>query len=100
MSYEKVIQAKSVIIGTKQAVRALKNNLIQEVIIADDADIYLTGRVVETAKELDVPITYVDSMRMLGKACGIDVGAATVAIKKVKNVFCNNICKDFVFTHL
>ncbi|AMM91304.1 MULTISPECIES: 50S ribosomal protein L7ae-like protein [Bacillales] len=82
MSYEKVIQAKSVIIGTKQAVRALKNNLIQEVIIADDADIYLTGRVVETAKELDVPITYVDSMRMLGKACGIDVGAATVAIKK------------------
>lgn len=82
MSYEKVIQAKSVIIGTKQAVRALKNNLIQEVIIADDADINLTGRVVETAKELDVPITYVDSMRMLGKACGIDVGAATVAIKK------------------
>lgn len=82
MSYEKVMQAKSVIIGTKQAVRALKNNLIQEVIIADDADIYLTGRVVETAKELDVPITYVDSMRMLGKACGIDVGAATVAIKK------------------
>jgi large subunit ribosomal protein L7A len=82
MSYEKVIQAKSVIIGTKQAVRALKNNLIQEVIIADDADIYLTGRVVETAKELDVPITYVDSMKMLGKACGIDVGAATVAIKK------------------
>ncbi|MBO0999402.1 50S ribosomal protein L7ae-like protein [Bacillus sp. SD075] len=82
MSYEKVIQAKSVIIGTKQAVRALKNNLIQEVIIADDADIYLTGRVIETAKELDVPITYVDSMRMLGKACGIDVGAATVAIKK------------------
>ncbi|WP_057915211.1 50S ribosomal protein L7ae-like protein [Peribacillus muralis] len=82
MSYEKVLQAKSVIIGTKQAVRALKNNLIQEVIIAVDADIYLTGRVIETAKELDVPITYVDSMRMLGKACGIDVGAATVAIKK------------------
>ena len=82
MSYEKVIQAKSVVIGTKQTVRALKNNLIQEVIIADDADIYLTGRVVETAEVVDVPITYVDSMKMLGKACGIDVGAATVAIKK------------------
>jgi large subunit ribosomal protein L7A len=38
--------------------------------------------VIKTAKELNVPITYVDSMRMLGKACGIDVGAATVAIKK------------------
>jgi large subunit ribosomal protein L7A len=82
MSYEKVLQAKSVIIGTKQTVRALKNDLIQEVIIAKDADVFLTSRVVETAKELNVPITYVDSMRMLGKACGIDVGAATVAIKK------------------
>jgi large subunit ribosomal protein L7A len=82
MSYEKVLQAKSVIIGTKQTVRALKNDLIQEVIIAQDADIHLTSKVIKTAKELNVPITYVDSMRMLGKACGIDVGAATVAIKK------------------
>ena len=82
MSYEKVIQAKSVIIGTKQTIRALKNHLIQEVIIAEDADPFLTARVVETAAEFNVPITYVDSMKMLGKACGIDVGAATVAIKK------------------
>ncbi|MDQ0220548.1 50S ribosomal protein L7ae-like protein [Peribacillus cavernae] len=82
MSYEKVLQAKSVIIGTKQTVRALKNDLIQEVIIAEDADIFLTSRVVETAKELNVQITYVDSTKLLGKACGIDVGAATVAIKK------------------
>lgn len=82
MSYEKVMQAKSVIIGTKQTVRALKQNLIQEIIIAQDADIYLTARVVETATELNVPITYVDSMKTLGKACGIDVGAATVALKK------------------
>ncbi|RFU70250.1 50S ribosomal protein L7ae-like protein [Bacillus sp. V59.32b] len=82
MSYEKVLQAKSVVIGTKQTVRALKNGLIQEVIIAQDADIYLTSKVIDTAKEFEVPITYVDSMRMLGKACSIDVGAATVAIKK------------------
>ena len=47
MSYEKVIQAKSVIIGTKQTIRALKNHLIQEVIVANDADPYLTARVVE-----------------------------------------------------
>ena len=82
MSYEKVLQAKSVIIGTKQTMRALKHHLIREVIIAQDADQLLTAHVVETARELEVPITYVDSMRMLGKACGIDVGAATVAIKK------------------
>jgi large subunit ribosomal protein L7A len=82
MSYEKVLQAKSIVIGTKQTVRALKNHLILEVVIARDADLYLTTRVQETAKELNVPIIYVDSMKMLGKACKIDVGAATVAIKK------------------
>lgn len=82
MSYEKVIQASSVIIGTKQTIRAIKHDLVQEVVIAKDADSYLTARIVETATELHVPIIYVDSMKMLGKACGIDVGAATVAIKK------------------
>lgn len=82
MSYERVIQAKSVIIGTKQTIRALKKNVVQEIFVAEDADIFLTARVVEIATELNVPITYVDSMKMLGKACGIDVGAATVAIKK------------------
>jgi large subunit ribosomal protein L7A len=82
MSYEKVKQAKSVVIGTKQTVRALKNNQIQEVVIANDADPFLTSHVIETATELQIPITYVDSMKMLGKACHIDVGAATVAIKK------------------
>ncbi|MEK3798947.1 50S ribosomal protein L7ae-like protein [Peribacillus sp. FSL H8-0477] len=82
MSYEKVLQAKSVVIGTKQTVRALKNNMIVEVFIAEDADPFITSRVAMTSRELNVPITYVDSMRLLGKACGIDVGAATVAIKK------------------
>ena len=36
---------------------------------------------------MNVPITYVDSMKKLGKACGIEVGAATVAIITLKTVF-------------
>ena len=63
MSYEKVEQAKSVIIGTKQTMRALGQDLIREVIIAQDADQLLAAHVAETARELEVPITYVDSMR-------------------------------------
>ena len=31
---------------------------------------------------MDIPVTYVDSMNKLGKACGIEVGAAVVAITK------------------
>lgn len=80
MSYEKVEQANNFIIGTKQTVKALKNKKVKEVIIAKDADVCIVTKVVNAAKEMDVPITFVDSMKRLGKACGIDVGAATVAL--------------------
>jgi len=30
----------------------------------------------------NIAVTYVDSMKELGKACGIEVGAATAAILK------------------
>jgi len=80
LSYEKVQQAANVIIGTKQTVRALKSGQVQEVIVAKDADPHIKDSIIQTAKTMDVPITVVDSMKKLGKACGIDVGAATVAI--------------------
>jgi large subunit ribosomal protein L7A len=83
MSYDKVAQAKlNVIIGTKQTLKAMKNGEIIEVVVANDAERRVTEKVVNLAKELEIPLTYVDSMKDLGKACGIDVGAATVAIKK------------------
>ncbi|KML36714.1 MULTISPECIES: 50S ribosomal protein L7ae-like protein [Cytobacillus] len=80
MSYDKVLQAKSIIVGTKQTVKALKLGTIDEVVVASDADPRVTAKVVSTAKEMNVPIVYVDSMKKLGKACGIEVGAAAVAI--------------------
>ncbi len=80
MSYEKVRQAKNVIIGTKQTVKALKNGKATELIVAKDAEARVTAKAVELARELNIPVTYVDSMKELGKACGIDVGAATVAL--------------------
>ncbi|EWG09225.1 50S ribosomal protein L7ae-like protein [Cytobacillus firmus] len=80
MSYDKVLQAKSIIVGTKQTVKALKLGTIDEVVVASDADPRVTAKVVSTANEMNVPIMYVDSMKKLGKACGIEVGAAAVAI--------------------
>ncbi|WP_026693316.1 50S ribosomal protein L7ae-like protein [Peribacillus kribbensis] len=82
MSYEKVQQADTVIVGTKQTVKALKNKLISEVFLASDADPKMKAKVLEASKEYNVPVTYVDSMQKLGKACGIEVGAVAVAIKK------------------
>jgi large subunit ribosomal protein L7A len=80
MSYEKVLQAKKILIGTKQTVKALKEGNVQELIVASDAELKVTAKVVEVALELEVPVQYVDSMKKLGKACGIEVGAAAVAI--------------------
>ena len=80
MSYEKVLQAQKFIIGTKQTVKALKESIVQELIVASDAGPKVTAMVVDLAQELNVPIQYVDSKKKLGKACGIQVGASTVAI--------------------
>jgi large subunit ribosomal protein L7A len=80
MSYEKVSQAYNVIVGTKQTIKALKNGEVKEIVVADDADQRVTIKLVQVAKELQVPVTRVDSMKKLGKACGIEVGAAAVAI--------------------
>jgi large subunit ribosomal protein L7A len=80
MSYEKVSQAHKIIVGTKQSVKALKNNEVKEIIIAEDAEERITEKVIQTAVEKQVPLAKVSSMKKLGKACGIEVGAAAVAI--------------------
>lgn len=80
MSYDKVKQAGKLIIGAKQAVKTVEAGLAEEVFIAEDADPRVTGKMVSLCKKMGVPLTYVESMKQLGKACGIDVGAAIVAV--------------------
>ncbi|MFB4165670.1 50S ribosomal protein L7ae-like protein [Alteribacillus sp. JSM 102045] len=82
MSYEKVSQAADVLIGTKQTLKALESNSVQAIVVADDAENRVINKVLLAAEAKGVPIHTVDSMRKLGKACGIDVGAAAVALKK------------------
>ena len=80
MSYEKVEQAKKTIIGTKQAVKAIRAGIVIELFIAQDAEERVIAPAVEEAKLHDIQVTYVDSRDKLGNACGIQVGAAVVAI--------------------
>jgi large subunit ribosomal protein L7A len=80
MSYEKVEQAKKTIIGTKQAVKAIRAGIVIEIIIAQDAEERIIAPVMEEAELHNVQVTYVDSREKLGNACGIQVGAAVVAI--------------------
>ena len=80
MSYEKVEQAKKTIIGTKQTVKAIRAGIVTEVIIAQDADERITSPAMEEAANHGIRVTHVDSMKKLGNTCGIQVGAAVVAI--------------------
>ncbi|MCR8645803.1 ribosomal L7Ae/L30e/S12e/Gadd45 family protein [Paenibacillus sp. N1-5-1-14] len=80
MSYDKVKQAEKLSIGTKQATRSVELGIAKEVIIAKDTDSRLLNKITMLCQRMNVEITYVDSMKLLGKACGIDVGAAMVAI--------------------
>ncbi|MBM7542863.1 50S ribosomal protein L7ae-like protein [Amphibacillus cookii] len=83
MSYDKVIQARDrLIIGTKQAIKAMKSGEVKEVVIAEDIDPDMISKVSQLADKMDIPYQIVDSKRELGKACGIEVGAAAVAIKQ------------------
>ncbi|WP_217588997.1 ribosomal L7Ae/L30e/S12e/Gadd45 family protein [Lentibacillus saliphilus] len=83
MSYDKVTQMQSrVIIGVKQTLKAMKKGDITEVYIADDAEPHITMKIATVAKELDIPCIRVASMKELGVACGIEVGASTVGIKR------------------
>lgn len=82
MSYEKVQQAKNKRIGLKQTLKSIEKQEATEVIVAEDADPHIISKITDSCQEHGVPYCYVDSMKKLGKACGIDVGAATVALTK------------------
>lgn len=80
MSYEKVLQSGKLSIGTKQTLRTVELGKATEVYVAKDADPRITIRIINLSRKMGVKVTYVDSMKQLGKACGIEVGAAMAAI--------------------
>lgn len=69
-------------IGTKQTLRAIEQNRVQTVFIARDAEDHVVSDLIQLCEKKDVDFIYVDSMKELGEACGIKVGAASAAILK------------------
>ena len=80
MSYEKALQNATLMIGTKQTTKAVEQGIARELYVAKDADPKITAKVVSLSRRSGIPIHYVDTMKQLGKACGIEVGAAMVAV--------------------
>lgn len=82
MSYDKVKQAGDISVGVKQTVKALEKEQLREVVIASDADTHVIEPIIHMCEQYGVPVSYVDSMKQLGTASSIDVGASTVGIFK------------------
>lgn len=80
MSNDGELSGEQLRIGTKQTTKAVELGKAAKVFVARDADPKLTSKIVALAKKMGVEVTYVDSMKQLGKACGIEVGAAMAAI--------------------
>lgn len=80
MPLERLRTARKKTIGTKQTLKAMEKNSTRLVFVARDAEEYIVREVVKTASEKGIELEMVDSMAALGKACGIEVGAAAAAI--------------------
>ncbi|MGC8487055.1 MAG: ribosomal L7Ae/L30e/S12e/Gadd45 family protein [Clostridia bacterium] len=68
------------VVGAKQSLRELKMGRVTAVFVARDAETAVIAEVLRVAGERSLPIRYLDTMAMLGRACGIQVGAACAAV--------------------
>lgn len=80
MSLERLKAARKKSIGTKQTAKAIEKGSTRTVFVARDADDHVTREIVRIAREQGLELILVDSMVTLGRACGIEVGAAAAAI--------------------
>ncbi len=78
----RLISGKRVIVGAKQLRKALLSDKAGCVYLACDADPAVTEPIVTLCRLHNVKAFFVQTMAELGKACGIDVGAAAAATAK------------------
>ena len=70
------------VIGLKQTKKAINNNTAKTVYIAKDVDDNLKRSLEALIEDDSLEVVYVDTMKELGRLCGINVGSATAALLK------------------
>jgi len=70
------------VIGTKQTTKALQKDEVSALYVAKDAESRIVEPLENLAREKGVQVVRVPSMKELGKAFGIEVGAAVAALLK------------------
>ncbi|PKM79623.1 MAG: 50S ribosomal protein L7Ae-like protein [Firmicutes bacterium HGW-Firmicutes-14] len=72
--------ARKKTIGTKQTLKAVEKGLARKVYVALDADQHVIKPLIEKCQDKGIPVAVADTMKALGKACGIEVGCASAAL--------------------
>lgn len=67
-------------VGSNQTVKAIRRGRAQMVFVATDADRRVLQDVIAAVRDQGLEVIEVGSMRDLGRACGIAVGAAAAAV--------------------
>lgn len=80
MSYDRIRVAKKIAVGMNQTTKTLEQSAAIEVFVAKDAEPKVVSKILHLCEAKGIPVVWVDSMKQLGKACGIEVGAAVAAI--------------------
>ena len=68
------------VVGAKQLKKAVKAGRVRCVFLAMNADPAVTDPLELLCTDNHIPITWVSRMEDLGRACGIEVGAAAAAV--------------------
>lgn len=71
---------RKIIVGTKQLKKAVRDGRAAYVFLAENADPAVTEPLEKLCADNHIQITWVPSMSELGRACGIEVGAAAAAV--------------------
>ena len=69
-----------VVVGTKQLKKAVRDGRARYVFLAENADPAGTEPLERLCADNHIQITWVSRMEDLGRACGIEVGAAAAAV--------------------
>ena len=74
------LQCRNVVVGAKQIQKALRAGRANQVFLAENADPALTEPIEAMCRDNHIQYAWVCSMAELGRACGIEVGAAAAAV--------------------
>ncbi|MBE7034835.1 MAG: 50S ribosomal protein L7ae-like protein [Ruminococcaceae bacterium] len=74
------LKGQQMFIGIKQCTEAVNADKVKKAYVALDADSSIRNPFEALCKAKSVPISYYDTKQQLGRACGIDVGAACAVV--------------------